>query len=340
MKKTIYNKPLPTYSKKIQFTTGQKVGMSFLLGAVIIAGAADVITQLYNYINSGDSTEIKFQQKEELFPSEDEFGSSPQEDETIQKQNTNFSYNRLKLMLRPQIEEKLGFAIEGDFDVMGAFEINLISDAFESKDTRLCVLIKPQNGGLFCVYYNNKNSTIEIEKDGSQSDIVSSLVAHLQSSSIENFSINDDFAQSIIQNLPEQNILLVGDARTYIEKSGEKSYMIPVFVQDGDKICVKTYKALQHDIEKNMQSLVEASDEEVSQSEALKTALQEALASVLFGDEIQFMQEYSNTKQQDLTHVNEVLDTIRNDKTQQTTPSNKDLFPDDEFEFLESEITK
>lgn len=332
-----YNKMLPRRQKKTLLTTPQKVLWSLMIVTVSASVLPEAITQIYNYINRGDSTEIKLPQKEDLLPEEVMADEDKKEEEKQDNQNKNFSYDYLKTWIRPNLEKKLGFEIVGDFDILSAFEINLRSDAFESTDTRLYMLVKPENGGIFCVCYNNRYAQVEIEKSGSQSDAVSSLVAHLQASSIESFSINTEFSESLMQNLPEQNIILVGEVREYIEKNAEKSYMIPVFINDGETISVKTYKALKADIDKMADEIVE--EEGLSFDEALEVALENALASVLFGDEVQYMQEYSNQKQNDLSHLNKVLDEIRNDKTQDEQP-NKDLFPDDYFADLDSEQTK
>lgn len=304
--------------KKKTLTKPQKALWSVMIGVVCVATVPNAITQIYNYINRADSTEIKLPQKEELFP-EIEDKEDKQEQEKVENANTNYSYSYLKLVLRPQIENKLGFEIEGDFDILSVLELNLRSDDFESKDTRICVLIKPEHGKVFCVSYNNNYAQTEIEKEGTQSDAVSSLVAHLQSSSIEGFDINVEFFEDTMQNLPELNMILVGSAKTYIEKNGEKSFMFPVFVQDGEEIVLKTFKCLQSEVEK------------------AEMTPEEALATTLYGDEGALMKEYVNKKQQDLSHLNNVLDTIRNDKTQ-NVEQNKDLFPDDMFG--ENDLTK
>ncbi len=316
--KVIKLNDLISVKKKKILTKPQKALWSVMIGVVCVATVPNAITQIYNYINRADSTEIKLPQKEELFP-EIEDKEDKQEQEKVEHANTNYSYSYLKLVLRPQIENKLGFKIEGDFDILSVLELNLRSDDFESKDTRICVLIKPEHGKVFCVSYNNNYAQTEIEKEGTQSDAVSSLVAHLQSSSIEGFDINVEFFEDTMQNLPELNMILVGSAKTYIEKNGEKSFMFPVFVQDGEDIVLKTFKCLQSEVEK------------------AEMTPEEALATTLYGDEGALMKEYVNKKQQDLSHLNNVLDTIRNDKTQ-NVEQNKDLFPDDMFG--ENDLTK
>lgn len=112
-------------------------------------------------------------------------------------------------MIRPQVEEKLKFEIEGDFDILGVFETNMRSDAFSSKDTELKILIKPQNGKVFCVDYNNNFAQIEIEKEGSDSDFVSSLVAHLQDSSIKGFEINTEFLKICLKIFQKRELCLL-----------------------------------------------------------------------------------------------------------------------------------
>lgn len=319
--KIVYNETLPRKIKKEYITPPQKVVWFLTTAVVAIAAAPEAITQIYNYINRGDSAEIKLPQRDELFPLEAEDEEQKKEEDKLQQGNTNFSYDYLKTMLRPQIEQKLGFEIEGDFDILSVLELNLRSDAFETKDTRVCVLIKPQNGGIFCVSYNNNYSQTQIESEGTQSDAVSSLIAHLQSSSIEGFEINTELYEDTIQNLSEQNIVLIGGARTYVEKNGEKSYMFPVFVQDGEQICVKTYKCLQSDLDK------------------AEIDPEEALLSALYEDEGAIMQQYTNQKQQNFSHLNKVLTSIKTNKTQESD-QNKDLFPDDYFEIVDTELSK
>lgn len=97
--------------------------------------------------------------------------------------------------------------------------------------------------------------------------------------------------------------------------------MIPVFYQNGDEIVMKTYKGLQSEIEK-----------------AEKTP-EEELANLLYGDEGCLMQEYSNSNQQDLTKLNDVINRIRNDKSNDDN-INKDLFPDDEYLDAENTFSK
>lgn len=314
------NKMLSGKPQKRRVTKPQKALWAILLGVVTVKVVPEAVTQIYNYINRADPTQIKLPQKEDLFPS-NVSESEKQEQEKFEKEHTNYSYDYLKLMLRPQIEKKLGFSIEGDFDVLGVLELNLISDGFESKDTRLCILIKPENGKVFCVSYNNNYAQTEIEKSGTQSDAVSSLVAHLQSSSIEGFDINPEYFEDTMQNLSELNMVLVGGVKTYIEKNGEKSYMLPVFVKNGDQICLRTFKCLQSTVDK------------------AGITPEEALEETLYGDEGALMQEYTNKKQQDLSHLNNVLDAIRNNKSQKVE-QNKDLFPEDIYGDLESEQSK
>lgn len=306
--------------KKSEITPGQKVAYTMMSVVLLVTVGPEVVTFLYNYINRSETLEVRLPQNVDLFPDQ-ESDEEKAEQVELNKQNNNFSFSYLKSFLRPQIEEKLGFEIEGDFDVLAVAELNLRSDAFESKDTRLCILIKPEHGKVFCVTFNNKYSQVEIEKEGTQSDAISSLVAHLQNSSIESIEINDEFHEDMIQNLPEQNLLFFGQTRTFIEKNGEKSYMAPVFVQDGDNIVLKTFKALQTEVDK------------------AELTPEEALASTLYGDEGALMQEYSNQKQQDLSHLNNVLYEIQNNKTQIEQP-NKDLFPDDYYADFDPEQTK
>ena len=281
-------------------------------GVVLVCVVPEVVTQLYNYINRGDSTEIKLPQKDDLFPDNEKNDEDKKEQDRIDKENKNYAYSYLKKMIRPQIEEKLQFAIEGDFDILGVFETNMRSDAFSSKDTELKILIKPQNGKIFCVDYNNNFAQVEIEKDGSDSDFVSSLVSHLQNSSIKGFEINTEFFEDLSQNLSEKGIVFVGATQTYIEKNGEKSFMIPVFYQNGDVIVMKTYKGLQSEIEKE------------------ERTPEEELANLLYGDDA-LMQEYTNSNQQDLAKLNDVINRIRNDKSEDNN-INKDLYPDDYYE--------
>lgn len=316
-----FNKMLPKKQKKNRLTTTQKVAWSMMSVVVLAYVVPEVVTQLYNYINRGDSTEIKLPQKGDLFPENEKNDNDKKEQDRIDKDNKNYAYTYLKDMIRPQVEEKLKFEIEGDFDILGVFETNMRSDAFSSKDTELKILIKPQNGKVFCVDYNNNFAQIEIEKEGSDSDFVSSLVAHLQDSSIKGFEINTEFFEDLSQNLSEKGIVFVGSTQTYIEKNGEKSFMIPVFYQNGDEIVMKTYKGLQSEIEK-----------------AEKTP-EEELANLLYGDEGCLMQEYSNSNQQDLTKLNDVINRIRNDKTKDDN-TNKDLFPDDEYLDAENTFSK
>lgn len=316
-----FNKMLPKKPKKNRLTTTQKVAWSMMSVVVLAYVVPEVVTQLYNYINRGDSTEIKLPQKGDLFPENEKNDNDKKEQDRIDKDNKNYAYTYLKDMIRPQVEEKLKFEIEGDFDILGVFETNMRSDAFSSKDTELKILIKPQNGKVFCVDYNNNFAQIEIEKEGSDSDFVSSLVAHLQDSSIKGFEINTEFFEDLSQNLSEKGIVFVGSTQTYIEKNGEKSFMIPVFYQNGDEIMMKTYKGLQSEIEK-----------------AEKTP-EEELANLLYGDEGCLMQEYSNSNQQDLTKLNDVINRIRNDKSNDDN-INKDLFPDDEYLDAENTFSK
>ena len=306
------NKMLPRTPKKRRLTTTQKVAWSIMSGVVLVCVVPEVVTQLYNYINRGDSTEIKLPQKDDLFPDNEKNDEDKKEQDRIDKENKNYAYSYLKKMIRPQIEEKLQFAIEGDFDILGVFETNMRSDAFSSKDTELKILIKPQNGKIFCVDYNNNFAQVEIEKDGSDSDFVSSLVSHLQNSSIKGFEINTEFFEDLSQNLSEKGIVFVGATQTYIEKNGEKSFMIPVFYQNGDVIVMKTYKGLQSEIEKE------------------ERTPEEELANLLYGDDA-LMQEYTNSNQQDLAKLNDVINRIRNDKSEDNN-INKDLYPDDYYE--------
>lgn len=315
-----FNKMLPRKPKKHRFTTAQKVAWSMMTATILVYVAPEAITQLYNYINRGDSTEIKLPQKNDLFPENEKNDKDKKEQDKIDKENKNYAYTYLKDMIRPQIEEKLRFEIEGDFDILGVFEINMRSDAFSSKDTELKILIKPQNGKVFCVDYNNNFAQVEIEKNGSDSDAVSSLVAHLQDSSIKGFEINTEFFEDVSQNLSEKGIVFVGTTQTYIEKNGEKSYLIPVFYQNGDQIVMKTYKGLQSEIEK-----------------ADKTPEGE-LANMLYGDE-SLMQIYTNSKQQDLEHINNVINKIRNEKTDDNNKNN-DLFPEDFYSDINQSFTK
>ena len=312
---------LPKKPKKNRLTTTQKVAWSMMSVVVLAYVVPEVVTQLYNYINRGDSTEIKLPQKGDLFPENEKNDNDKKEQDRIDQDNKNYAYTYLKDMIRPQVEEKLKFEIEGDFDILGVFETNMRSDAFSSKDTELKILIKPQNGKVFCVDYNNNFAQIEIEKEGSDSDFVSSLVAHLQDSSIKGFEINTEFFENLSQNLSEKGIVFVGSTQTYIEKNGEKSFMIPVFYQNGDEIVMKTYKGLQSEIEKT------------------EKTPEEELANLLYGDEGCLMQEYSNSNQQDLTKLNDVINRIRNDKSKDDN-TNKDLFPDDEYLDAENTFSK
>lgn len=159
-----FNKMLPRKPKKHRLTTAQKVAWSMMTATILVYVAPEAITQLYNYINRGDSTEIKLPQKNDLFPENEKNDKDKKEQDKIDKENKNYAYTYLKDMIRPQIEEKLRFEIEGDFDILGVFEINMRSDAFSSKDTELKILIKPQNGKVFCVDYNNNFAQVEIEK--------------------------------------------------------------------------------------------------------------------------------------------------------------------------------
>lgn len=315
-----FNKMLPRKQKKHRLTTTQKVAWSMMTVVILAYAVPEAITQIYNYINRGDVSDIKLPQKDDLFPNDEKKDDDNKEQNRIDKENKNYAYSYLKDIIRPAIEEKLGFAIEGDFDVLGVFEINFISDAFSTKDTELKILIKPQNGKVFCVNYNNNFAQVEIEKEGSDSDAVSSLVAHLQKSSIKGFEINTEFFEDVSQNLSELGIVFVGATQTYIEKNGEKSYLIPVFYQNGDKIVMKTYKGLQNDIEK-----------------ADKTP-EEELANLLFEDE-SLMQIYTNNKQQDLEHINNVINKIRNEKSDDNNKNN-DLFPEDFYSDIDQSFTK
>ncbi len=315
-----FNKMLPRKQKKHRLTTTQKVAWSMMSVVILAYAVPEAITQIYNYINRGDVSDIKLPQKDDLFPNDEKKDDDNKEQNRIDKENKNYAYSYLKDIIRPAIEEKLGFAIEGDFDVLGVFEINFISDAFSTKDTELKILIKPQNGKVFCVNYNNNFAQVEIEKEGSDSDAVSSLVAHLQKSSIKGFEINTEFFEDVSQNLSELGIVFVGATQTYIEKNGEKSYLIPVFYQNGDKIVMKTYKGLQNDIEK-----------------ADKTP-EEELANLLFEDE-SLMQIYTNNKQQDLEHINNVINKIRNEKSDDNNKNN-DLFPEDFYSDIDQSFTK
>lgn len=315
-----FNKMLPRKQKKHRLTTTQKVAWSMMTVVILAYAVPEAITQIYNYINRGDVSDIKLPQKDDLFPNDEKKDDDNKEQNRIDKENKNYAYSYLKDIIRPAIEEKLGFAIEGDFDVLGVFEINFISDAFSTKDTELKILIKPQNGKVFCVNYNNNFAQVEIEKEGSDSDAVSSLVAHLQKSSIKGFEINTEFFEDVSQNLSELGIVFVGATQTYIEKNGEKSYLIPVFYQNGDQIVMKTYKGLQNDIEK-----------------ADKTP-EEELANLLFEDE-SLMQIYTNNKQQDLEHINNVINKIRNEKSDDNNKNN-DLFPEDFYSDIDQSFTK
>lgn len=315
-----FNKMLPRKQKKHRLTTTQKVAWSMMSVVILAYAVPEAITQIYNYINRGDVSDIKLPQKDDLFPNDEKKDDDNKEQNRIDKENKNYAYSYLKDIIRPAIEEKLGFAIEGDFDVLGVFEINFISDAFSTKNTELKILIKPQNGKVFCVNYNNNFAQVEIEKEGSDSDAVSSLVAHLQKSSIKGFEINTEFFEDVSQNLSELGIVFVGATQTYIEKNGEKSYLIPVFYQNGDQIVMKTYKGLQNDIEK-----------------ADKTP-EEELANLLFEDE-SLMQIYTNNKQQDLEHINNVINKIRNEKSDDNNKNN-DLFPEDFYSDIDQSFTK
>lgn len=315
-----FNKMLPRKQKKHRLTTTQKVAWSMMSVVILAYAVPEAITQIYNYINRGDVSDIKLPQKDDLFPNDEKNDDDNKEQNRIDKENKNYAYSYLKDIIRPAIEEKLGFAIEGDFDVLGVFEINFRSDAFSTKDTELKILIKPQNGKVFCVNYNNNFAQVEIEKEGSDSDAVSSLVAHLQNSSIKGFEINTEFFEDVSQNLSELGIVFVGATQTYIEKNGEKSYLIPVFYQNGDQIVMKTYKGLQSDIEK-----------------ADKTP-EEELANLLFEDE-SLMEVYTNNKQQDLEHINNVINKIRNEKSDENNKNN-DLFPEDYYSDIDQSFTK
>lgn len=315
-----FNKMLPRKQKKHRLTTTQKVAWSMMSVVILAYAVPEAITQIYNYINRGDVSDIKLPQKDDLFPNDEKKDDDNKEQNRIDKENKNYAYSYLKDIIRPAIEEKLGFAIEGDFDVLGVFEINFRSDAFSTKDTELKILIKPQNGKVFCVNYNNNFAQVEIEKEGSDSDAVSSLVAHLQDSSIKGFEINTEFFEDVSQNLSELGIVFVGSTQTYIEKNGEKSYLIPVFYQNGDQIVMKTYKGLQSEIEK-----------------ADKTP-EEELANLLFEDE-SLMEVYTNNKQQDLEHINNVINKIRNEKSDDNNKNN-DLFPEDFYSDIDQSFTK
>ena len=315
-----FNKMLPRKQKKHRLTTTQKVAWSMMSVVILAYAVPEAITQIYNYINRGDVSDIKLPQKDDLFPNDEKKDDDNKEQNRIDKENKNYAYSYLKDIIRPEIEEKLGFAIEGDFDVLGVFEINFRSDAFSTKDTELKILIKPQNGKVFCVNYNNNFAQVEIEKEGSDSDAVSSLIAHLQNSSIKGFEINTEFFEDVSQNLSELGIVFVGATQTYIEKNGEKSYLIPVFYQNGDQIVMKTYKGLQSDIEK-----------------ADKTP-EEELANLLFEDE-SLMEVYTNNKQQDLEHINNVINKIRNEKSDENNKNN-DLFPEDYYSDIDQSFTK
>ena len=130
-----FNKMLPRKQKKHRLTTTQRVAWSIMTATILVYVAPEAITQLYNHINRGDSTEIKLPQKNDLFPENEKNDEDKKEQDKINEANKNYAYTYLKDMIRPQIEEKLRFEIEGDFDILGVFEINMRSDAFSSKDT-------------------------------------------------------------------------------------------------------------------------------------------------------------------------------------------------------------
>lgn len=309
-KSKIYNRMLPNTKKfnKKTLSLPQKA-MWVIWSACVVSYVPTLVTDVYNYVNRSDSTQIRHPETEDLFPIENvEDGGDEIKEEEI-KENNNYSYGWLKNYIRPQIEEKLGFEIEGDFDILAVRELNLFSDAFSSKNTRLCILIKPENGRVFCVSYNNQYSETQIAQEGSQSDAVSSLIVHLQSSSVESIEILPEVYEDMIQNLSEQNIVFVGSAREYIEKNSEKSYLIPVFVKNGDVIEMKTFKALKNDVDQQ------------------ELSPEDALMSTLYGDEDALMQEFVNNKTKDLTYVNCVLDQIVNDKVEERQDT--DLFPED-----------
>lgn len=312
MAKKYYNKMLPRKPKKCKLTTTQKVAYSFMSAVVLLYVLPDVATQLYNYVNRADSTEIKLPQKGDLFPNNGEVDEENKQQDQIDEQNKNYAYNFLKDTIRPQIEQKLGFEIEGDFDVLGVFETNMRSDAFSSKDTQLKILIKPENGKVFCVVYNNNFAQIDIEQEGSDSDGVSSLVAHLQGSSIQSIEINTEFFEDVMKNLSEEGIVFVGTVQTFIEKNGEKSYMMPVFFQKEGQLFMKTFKGLQSEIDK------------LGQTPEIE------LANTLYGDEGTLMQEYSNQNQRDFTHLNNILNRIKNNESGEKE-ENSELYPDDYF---------
>lgn len=59
---------------------------------------------------------------------------------------------------------------------------------------------------------------------------------------------------------------------------------------------------------------------------------------MLYGDE-SLMKIYTNSKQQDLEHINNVINKIRNEKTDDSNKNN-DLFPEDFYSDINQSFTK
>ena len=86
-----FNKMLPKKPKKNRLTTTQKVAWSMMSVVVLAYVVPEVVTQLYNYINRGDSTEIKLPQKGDLFPENEKNDNDKKEQDRIDKDNKNYA---------------------------------------------------------------------------------------------------------------------------------------------------------------------------------------------------------------------------------------------------------
>ncbi len=306
-----YNELLPLKPKKKYLSAPQKALYCIFFATVGIFSVPDIV-QLVNRLKAGDQTEIKYPQKEDLFPVEDDNNlaiSPPVEDKVENK----FTLDFLKDYLKSEISGKTNFKLEDEFDILGAWEINALSDAFDEKDTTINLLIKQKNGKHAWVVFNNNNSQIEIENEGLSNNIISSLAAHLQTSSIVDVYNNLEGAEDLMYNFPEKNVVFVGPVGDYVEKNNELSYSLPVVTLVNGKYELTLYKNLQIELDK------------------LEVSPLDAFAAMLIGEIPEILSTYSNSKQNNFDGLNKVLLEQLEDNQDKGEVVNPDLFPDDEF---------
>ena len=289
---------------------------SSVVGSVgLTAAGIESYVAIYNYINRADTSEIKPQDFVDLMP-EDTIDTPSNgnnvEDDKQNQEDTNYSIEYLENFIKGQAESKLGFKIDGGLEILGVFEVNTHDQARETKNTILNILAKPEHGKIICITFDNNNAEIPIEDSRLDSDTISSFIAHLQQSSIVDVQINDEVRENIIYDNKE--IQFIGKVETYTEYNGEESYLFPIFLKQDGKYVMETKKASKFDIDKF------GIDPEM------------ALTIQYGGEEDVGIHTYTNSNQQDLTFLNDLLDEHYNRvETEKEENKNEDLLPSDPF---------